>query len=220
LPLEKKIERMFGANTLLGKAKNLLLYGDTKGEPALAAQAAAAPTTKAASSEYDLGANALKRARESGVLKGGALQEAADALGEALANGVRQGLITPEKDIELQGIALGQGAIQGLKAGIASATDSHSPSRKAETVGRQYGGYVGDGLIGGTRESMYASARAGSSDRAAPSVSSRSGGGGRQVKIDRVEVNLHGSQATGDGNEITAHGLAIALERQMLMGGA
>jgi hypothetical protein len=219
-PLEKRIEKMFGPDSLLGKAKNLLLYGDTKGEPALTQAAAAAPTTTKAASGYESGAEALSKARLSGSLKGGALQEAADSLGEALANGVRQGLITPEEDIRLQGIALGQGAIAGLKAGVAAATESHSPSRAAERVGRQCGRNVGDGAIGGMRETMYASARAtGTADRAAPSASRQSGGGGRHVKIDRVEVNLSGAQMPGDGNEITAHGLAIALERQMLMAG-
>src|SRR5580693_7246181 len=163
--------------------------------------------------------------RLAGSLKGEDLQAKADELGTALVAGMRQGIIDKQEFLTLQATALGQAAVDALNKPI----QAHSPSRAGIRLGR----FLGDGLALGMRGSAGAVDRAGvylgeratrSSLYARPEAAaasapagSRSGGG---VSIGHVDVNLSAPSGVTDAQDLSAWGLAIALERQLLMGGA
>ena len=230
MPVERTINRITSAmNTTVGKlllaTATLGLYDPTQGPTRLApktpAQASAAQTLYTA-------AGAVARARVVGGLKGDELQKAADGLGASIAAGVDQGIISHAEGVRLTGIALGKAAIGGVKHGA----QVHSPSRA--TYG--YGVHIGGGLALGMRASAGGVGRAGrylgehatraslymrpARDVRGEAFSRGSSGGAGGTHIDHVEVSVTAPSGVTSAEQITAWGLAVALEQEQLMGGA
>ena len=173
-------------------------------------------------------AGAVARARALGAYTPAELQEAGDKLSDSLAAGIKQGLITKEEGVYLQGIALGKAAVAGAKAGA----QVHSPSRATFWVGSQVGIGMGLGMRASVGHVTRAAAYVGESatragvylraferDRRGEPFSRVMGGGGG-VRVDRAEVNITAPSGVTDATDLSAYGLSIALERQQLMGGA
>ena len=122
----------------------------------------------------------------------------------------------------LAGSVLGKKAVEGAAKGA----DVHSPSRATYRTGR----FVGQGLEMGMRDHGGAVGRAGaylgsqatrtSLYLSAASPRDRRGSAGGTVHVDRAEINLTAPAGVTDAQELSAWGLSIAVERQMLMSGA
>ena len=161
----------------------------------------------------------IKLRRAQGVQFGTDGEKVADAI----AAGVKNGLIDHAQGVALAGSILGKKAVEGANKGA----EVHSPSRATFRTGA----FVGAGLELGMRSMGGSVGRAGAylgsqatrtslflgADRDRRGTPGRAGGGG--VNIDRAEVNIVAPNGVTDAQEISAWGLAIALERQQLMSG-
>lgn len=169
-------------------------------------------------------AGAVARARVLGALKGEDLAKAGDALSESLASGIKQGLITHEEGVKLQGIALGKAAVEGAKKGA----ETHSPSRATILVGAQLGAGLAIGMRGSAPVVARAAAFLGTEATRAslylnPVRDRRGEPGTRSAAGNRTEVhaqvNITAPEGVTNATELSAWGLAVALEREQLMGG-
>ncbi len=201
------------------------------GDPHAMDVAPGAAASKDAGGEYvqklKTYATAIALARKTKAAGGEDLQKAGDDLADKLNAGVQQGLISRENAVVLQGVALGKAAVRGAEKGA----EVHSPSRATMRIG----GHIGGGLALGIRASvghvdragMFLGERAtrsslylrGDRDRRGESRTGQAHGGG-SVTINRAEVNLTAPHGVTDATELSAWGLAVALEREQLMGGA
>lgn len=116
------------------------------------------------------------------------------------------------------GVDIGKATIAGMRSG----TESHSPSIAAMRIG----GYLGDGLGIGMRQSREPERAARQiSGNALGGMAAAAMGGGVAAggvgshHVDIGEVNVHAAQGVTDAHQLTVTGLAIALERMQLAGG-
>lgn len=246
MPVEKTLGRILRVMTEIGKVGTLGLLaqipvvGPLLSQAAGGAMGANAPPSPAAVNLRDQQKTALiaqadqiNAGRISGGLKGEALSEAGFKLSDALADGIQSGIISHADAVALRAQVLGQAAVDGVKRGA----QVHSPSRATMWVGAQIGTGLAVGMRRSHREIETAGdhlgtaaafsigrsrqfSRVGSSARESRSETARGGQARGGVHVGRAEVHIAAPQGVTDATQMTAHGLAIVLERFQLMSGA